>query len=574
MAMTRRECLRQIRAAGIAGLGAAAGAGAVSTLGGCGEDAALETQPKPAGKKTAHVPRRPNVLYIMSDDHTAQAIGAYGGRLARLNPTPTIDRLASEGMLFANVFCANSICTPSRANIMTGQQCQRNGVLDLYGELPPERQYLSMEMRKAGYATAMIGKWHLRADPATFDYWCIMPGQGEYFDPVLYTNDGGEPGKVRLDSTLIKEANVRRFKGHSTDVITDLALAWLKEKRPADKPFFCMLHFKAPHDMFEHHPRYNDYLGDTEIPEPDNMYDQPAGDFGSVATRGANDELIHVIGSSVSKRMTSRNMGKHMKVDPGLSDREYTHQAYQRYLKKYLRCVKGIDDNLKRVFGYLEQAGLMDDTVIFYAGDQGLFLGEHDFIDKRWMYEEAMRMPLLARYPKLIKPGRRNDWLINNTDFAPTILDLAGVRTPDYMQGRSFMPALAGQPKPRDWRTATYYRYWMHMAHGHNNPAHFGLRTDRYKLIFFYGCDFTDIHAGKPVKGQGGNRYHVNTPVAWEFYDLAEDPGEMHNRYGLARYKDTIADLKRQLKKLREDLDETDEKYPRIARIIQEHWGD
>ena len=572
MTMTRREYLKRC---GAAGLGAAVGAAAAATTTGCVETfagPATATETKPAGKKAAHIPRRPNVLYIMSDDHTSQAIGAYGSRLASLNPTPTIDRLAKEGMLFRNVFCANSICTPSRANIMTGQQCQRNGVLDLYGVLPPERQHLSIEMRKAGYATAMIGKWHLKADPSSFDYYCVLPGQGDYFNPTFYTNDGGEPGKVRIDSTLTKDANVLKFEGHSTDVITDVALTWFREKRPADKPFFCMLHYKAPHDMFDHHPRYDDYLEDTEIPEPDNMYDQPAGDFGSVATRGENDELIHVIGSSISKRMRRRNMGQHMKVDPDLSDREYTHQAYQRYLKKYLRCVKGIDDNLKRVFAYLEQAGLMNDTVIFYAGDQGMFLGEHDYIDKRWMYEEALRMPLLARYPKLIKPGKPNDWLINNTDFAPTILELAGVRTPGYMQGRSFAGALAGESKPDNWRTATYYRYWMHMAHAHNNPAHFGLRTDRYKLIFFYGCDFTDIHGARKVEGKDGNRYYRDTPVAWEFYDLAEDPAEMHNRYGDPKYKQTIAGLKRQLKKLREDLGETDEDYPKIARIIEENW--
>jgi len=559
---------------GVAGV-AAVGAVGVSALSGCGEGGAdLATQTQPAGKKAASIPRKPNVLYIMSDDHTAQAIGAYGSRLARLDPTPTIDRLAREGMIFSNVFCVNSICTPSRANIMTGQQCQRNGALDLYGVLPPERQHLSIEMKKAGYATAMIGKWHLKADPSTFDYYCVLPGQGEYFDPEFYTNDGGTPGTVREDSTLTKQANILKFQGHSTDIVADIALKWFREKRPADKPFFCMLHFKAPHDMFDHHPRYNDYLADVDIPEPDNMYDQPAAGFGSVATRGKDDELIHVIGSSVSKRMHSRNMGKHMHVDPSLPDHEYTHEAYQRYLKKYLRCVKGIDDNLKRVFAYLEEAGLMDDTVIFYAGDQGLFLGEHDFIDKRWMYEEAMRMPLLCRYPKLAGAGSRCDWLINNTDFAPTMLELIGVSTPEYMQGRSFAAALAGKDKPADWRKATYYRYWMHMAHGHNNPGHFGLRTDRYKLIFFYGCDFTDIHGGKKVKGLDGNRYFRDTPVAWEFYDLAEDPQAMHNRYGEPKYAGVIADLKRQLKQLRQDLDETDENYPKIQKIIDEHWDD
>ncbi len=517
---------------------------------------------------------RPNILYVMSDDHTSQAIGAYRSILAGLDPTPTIDRLAREGVVFENTFCTNAICTPSRANILTGQQCQRNGVLDLYGVLPPEKQYLPTEMKKAGYATAMIGKWHLKADPASFDYYCVLPGQGAYHNPTMYTSDGGTPGEVRIDSTCTKDANVLQFEGHSTDVITDVALKWFSEKRPADQPFFCMLHYKAPHDMFDHADRYDDYLADVEIPEPDNMYDQPATEFGSIATRGENDELIHVIGSSISKRMHSRNMGKHMEVDPELDDREYTHQAYQRYLKKYLRCVKGVDDNLKRVFAYLEKTGLMDNTVIFYAGDQGMFLGEHDYIDKRWMYEEALRMPLLARFPGGGQAGVRCDWLIANTDFAPTMLDLIGVETPECMQGRSFAGALRGEAKPGDWPKATYYRYWMHMAHGHNNPAHFGIRTDRYKLIFFYGSDFTNVHGSRTVTDRGGNRYYPNTPVAWELYDLGTDPKEMVNQYGNPEYADVTAELKTQLKALREDLDETDADYPKIQAIVDEHWDD
>ena len=515
-----------------------------------------------------------NVIYIMSDDHTSQAIGAYGGRLAKLDPTPTIDRLAREGVLFENVFCTNAICTPSRANIMTGQHCQTNGVLDLYGVLPPERQHLAAEMKKAGYTTAMVGKWHLKADPAAFDYYCVLPGQGLYHNPTFYTNDGGEKGTVRIDSTFSKEANVVEFEGHSTDIITDLTLEWLDEKRDQAKPFFLMHHYKAPHDMFDHAARYDEYLQDVEIPEPDNLHDQPGPNFGSIATRGVNDSLVHVIGSSVSKRMVTRNMGKHMGVDMDLPDREYTREAYQRYLKKYLRCVKGIDDNLKRLFAYMEDNGLMDNTVIFYAGDQGMFLGEHDFIDKRWVYEEALRMPLLARLPGAGKGGVRCDWMIDNTDFAPTMLDLAGAETPSYMQGRSFAGALRGEARPEDWRDATYYRYWMHMAHGHNNPAHFGLRTERYKLVFFYGCDFTDEIGGETIEGRGGNRYYPNTPAAWEFYDLREDPGEMHNRYGNAEYAETIADLKKQLKQLREQLGETDEKYPHIQEIIDDHWDD
>jgi len=504
--------------------------------------------------------KRPNILFIMSDDHTAQAIGAYKDRLAKLNPTPTIDRLAREGMLFENVFCTSSICTPSRANIMTGQHCQTNGVLDLQGKLPPEKHYLAIEMKKAGYTTAMIGKWHLKEEPANFDYYCVLPGQGKYHNPEF---------RVRGDQSWPK--NKIKREGHSSDVITDLAMEWL-EKRDTSKPFFLMHHFKAPHDMFENARRYDSYLEDVEIPEPENMYDQPAPGFGSVGTRGKKDELIHVIGSSISKRMKQRNMGKHMKVDMKLSDRDYTHQSYQRYLKRYLRCVKGVDDNLKRLFAYLERKGLMDNTVILYTGDQGFYLGEHDYIDKRWMYEEGMRMPFLVRYPKLVKAGGRNNWLINNTDFAPTMLELAGAKAPSYMQGRSFAGTLRGETKPAHWRKATYYRYWMHMAHAHNNPAHFGIRTERYKLIFFYGCDFTDINYGKKIIKHQGNRYYPNTPPAWEFYDLKVDPKEMRNQYTNPKYKKVIAELKQLLKCQREELNETDAKYPRIQSIIDKHW--
>lgn len=502
---------------------------------------------------------RRNIIFIMSDDHTSQAIGAYGGRLAKLNPTPTIDRLAREGMLFENVFCTNSICTPSRANIMTGQYCQRNGVLDLGGSLPPEKHYLAIEMKKAGYTTAMIGKWHLKQEPANFDYYCVLPGQGKYHNPDF---------RVRGPQAWPK--NTIKRQGHSSDAITDLALEWL-DKRDKSRPFFLMHHFKAPHDMFDNAKRYDTYLEDVEIPEPDNLYDQPAEGFGSVGTRGVDDNLIHIIGSSISKRMTRRNMGQHMRVDKNLSDREYTHQAYQRYLKRYLRCVKGVDDNLKRLFDYLKKNGMFDKTVILYTGDQGFFLGEHDYIDKRWMYDEAMRMPFIVRYPKTVKPGSRNDWMINNTDFAPTMLELAGANVPAYMQGRSFAGALRSKARPADWRKATYYRYWMHMAHGHNNPAHFGIRTERYKLIFFYGCDFTE--PSKAAK-HGGNRYFPNTPPAWEFYDLKEDLREMRNQYGDPKYASVIAGLKKELKRVRRELKETDANYPHIQKIIDAHWDD
>jgi len=508
----------------------------------------------------------------MSDDHCARAIGAYGSRFSSLDPTPNIDKLAEEGMLFTHVFCTNSISTPSRANIMTGQYCQRNGVLDLYSVLPADKHYLSAEMKKAGYTTAVIGKWHLKNAPQNFDYYCVIPGQGSYMNPVMYTNRGGTRKKVRFDSTLEQEVSVKEFEGHSSDVITDEVISWLETRDPS-KPFFLMHHFKAPHDMFVFAPRYSNYLDDIEIPEPDNMYDQPGPDFGSVATRGSNDSLVHVIGSSISRRGI-RNYGRYYKLGDEVSDRDFTHICYQNYARDYLRCVKGVDDNIGRLMNYLREKDLLEQTIIVYTGDQGMMLGEHDYMDKRWMYDEAMRMPLIVRYHEVIKAGTRSDWLINNTDFAPTLIAMAGAEAPDYMQGLDFSSALEGKPEPSNWREGTYYRYWMHMAHGHNNPAHFGIRTRKYKLIFFYGSDFTNIHGGKEISEFNGNRYWVNTPVAWEFYDLEKDPGEMNNRYLDPDYQDVIARLKKQLKKSREELDETDENYPGIIAIIEKHWDD
>ena len=501
----------------------------------------------------------PNILFIMSDDHTTQAVGAYGSRLARLDPTPNIDRIAREGMMLENCFCTNSICTPSRACILTGQYSQTNGVLDLSGRLPPEKHYLPMEMKKLGYETAMVGKWHLRNEPAGFDYYCVLPGQGNYFDPLF---------RVRGEKQW--PDNVIRKEGHSTDVITEISLDWLKNQRDKDKPFFLMHHFKAPHDMFEFAPRYSDYLAEVEIPEPASMY-YNAGN-GSVATRGHNDELIHDIGSSVGHRNIIRNMGMHMGIDPDIPDPEYKHLAYQEYLKRYLRCIKGVDDNVKRIFDYLDETGLMDNTVVIYTGDQGFMLGEHDYIDKRWMYEESMRMPFLVRYPKLIKPGSSTEAMINNTDFAPTMIELAGGTVPEYMQGRSFKTILQTGDEPEDWPQSTYYRYWMHMAHRHANPAHFGIRTKDYKLIFFYGRHYKDTGIQANLT-DWGNRYAFKTPPGWEFYDLRTDAFEMDNRYEDPDYKDVISELKVQLTKLRKNLNEGDGNYPQIQEIIDAHWN-
>jgi len=484
--------------------------------------------------------RSPNILFIMSDDHTMQAIGAYGSRLAVLNPTPNIDSLAEGGMRFDRVFCNNSICTPSRASIITGQYSQTNGVLDLTGNIPPERQYLPIEMGKAGFHTAMIGKWHLKKEPAAFDYYCVLPGQGKYFNPIF---------RVRGDKPWPRNT-VSKDGQHSSDAITDISLQWLKNDWDRKRPFFLMHHFKAPHDMFENARRYDSYLEDVTIPEPANLHNQPAKGFGSVASRG--------FGSGLAKGHESWQLGRRLGIDQSLEDPQYTRAVYQKYLKRYLRCVKGIDDNVGRLIGFLREAGELDNTVIIYTGDQGFFLGEHDLMDKRWIYEESMRMPFIVHWPKAIKACSANDWLINNTDFAPTILAFAGVEAPDQMQGRSFVSALRGEPRPSDWRTATYYRYWMHMAHNLRVPAHFGIRTERYKLVFFYGCTPT-----------GGNK----TPTAWELYDLKNDPAEMQNQYANPEYAEVVTELKAELKRQRAELNETDEAYPELQQIIETNWN-
>ena len=501
--------------------------------------------------------KRPNVLFIMSDDHTAQAIGAYGSRLAKLNPTPTIDRLAKEGMLFENAFCSNSICAPSRATILTGQYAHTCGVHDLRGSIESGRQYLAIEMKKAGYQTAMIGKWHLKKEPADFDYYCVLPGQGKYHDPEFRIR-----GEKKWPKNLIK------FEGsHSSDAVTDQTLQWLKEGRDNSKPFFLMHHYKAPHDYFEHAHRYNEYLADVDIPQPESLHKSHSPKFGSIATRGYQDELVRHIGTSIGNRNPRRSYAQDLPQkfpqdypadydSSKLSDRQIKDMAYNVYLRKYLRCVKGVDDNLKRLFKYMDETGIMDNTVIIYTGDQGFMLGEHDYQDKRWMYEESMRMPFLIRYPATIKAGSRTDAVVGNVDYAPTILDFAGVKKPLYMQGHSFKSICETGNEPENWANEAYYRYWMHMAH-HDNPGHVGIRTKQYKLIYYYGADYQGIN---------------QTPPAWELYDMKRDPHELNNLYDDPSYRDKMKDLKKRLAALRKRVGDNGEDFPKTEKVVQEFW--
>ena len=498
---------------------------------------------------------KPNIVFIMSDDHAAHGISAYGGRLAKIAPTPNLDRLAQEGALFQNAFCTNSICSPSRACVLTGQYNHVNGAVDLGGRVEPGKQMLAIEMKKAGYESAMIGKWHLKVEPKDFDYYCVLPGQGKYHGPSF---------RVRGDKPWGK--NLIEFPNkHSTDAITDLTLEWLK-KRKADKPFFLMHHYKAPHDYFENAERYESYLAEEVVPEPETLWKKDS-DFGSLATRGNNDELIPHIGTSIGSRNPRRSYLRDLpqrfprefpeNYDPAdYTDEQNTRFAYNAYLKKFLRCVKGIDDNLGRLFKHLEETGQMDNTVIIYTGDQGFMLGEHDYQDKRWMYEESMRMPFLVRYPKTVKAGQRFDTIIENVDYAPTMLDFANAKIPKTVQGRSFKSLLETGKEAEDWKKAAYYRYWMHMAH-HDNPAHLGMRTKRYKLIYFYGCNY-----------QGG----YQTPAGWELYDMKEDPHETKNLYHNPKYAKLATSLKNWLAKVRLRVGDDGSHYPDCEKIVQEFW--
>lgn len=504
----------------------------------------------------AAVAGRPNILYIMSDDHAAHAISAYRSRLAEIAPTPNIDRLANEGALFLNAFCTNSICSPSRACVLTGQYNHVNGAFDLGGKVLPGKQMLALQMGKAGYDTAMIGKWHLKVEPADFNHYCVLAGQGTYFNPEF---------RIRGEKPWGK--NTIKFDGkHSTDAITDLTLEWLQDGWDQEKPFFLMHHYKAPHDYFDNAKRYESYLADVDIPEPNTLW-KCDPKFGSIATRGADDELIPHIGTSIGNRNPRRSyLGDLPKLYPAefpenfdpanFSDEENTRFAYNAYLKKFLRCVKGIDDNLGRLFKHLEDAGQLDNTVIIYTGDQGFMLGEHDYQDKRWMYEESQRMPFLVRYPKTVAAGRRFDTIIENVDYAPTMLEFAGADIPSSVQGKSFKSLLETGKEAADWKQEAYYRYWMHMAH-HDNPGHLGIRTKTHKLIYYYGCNY-----------DGG----YQTPAGWELYDLVNDPHETRNIYHDPAQADLVIDLKARLAGTRKRVGDDGTHYPKCEAIVQEFW--
>ena len=411
---------------------------------------------------------KPNILFIFSDDHAEQAISAYG---SKVNQTPNIDRLCAEGVRFTNSFVTNSICTPSRATLLTGQYSHLNGV-PVFNRFDGSRDNVAKRLQAGGYHTGIIGKWHLGSDPTGFNRWIVLPGQGDYWNPKLLV-----PGHTLT------------IKGHTTDITGDLGVKWI-ETRPKDKPFFLMLHQKAPHRNWQPDKRNMALFKDKTFPEPATLFDD-------YATRPA---ALPMNRQTIARDLNPSDLKK--KPTAGLEGEDLVRWKYNRYMQDYIACVQGVDDNVGKIMDCLEKNGLKDNTIVIYSADNGWYLGEFGLYDKRFMYEPGLRVPLIARGPG-IKAGITPGEFVANIDLAPTFLDLAGLPIPPSMQGRSLAPLLRGE-SPADWRKTVYYRYYHSPGH-HNTAAHYGVRTATHKLIHYWKKD------------------------AYELFDLTKDPLEQHN---------------------------------------------
>ena len=471
-----------------------------------------------SGEQPQNEKERPNILFIMADDHTSQAWGCYGSRLADYAPTQNIDRLRSQGALLQNCFCTNSICVPSRASILTGQYSHLTDTKTLTGRLDPNRDQLAKRLQNSGYQTALIGKWHLKSQPAGFDYYNVLHGQGRYHNPILY------------EKGMEWEGDGREYEGHSVDVITSQALKWLKKQEKKKDPYCMMLHFKSVHEPFYGPERFQWLYKGEHLPEPnDLLWDE------SPKNKVFRGWPLEILMNRFLER-PKRYAPPPLKLDK--EDPDKRRQAtYQKFIKDYLRGVAGIDENIGRVMEYLEKTGQTENTVVIYTSDQGYFLGEHNMFDKRFMLEESARMPFIIRYPEEIEPGTTVDDIILNIDFAELLLDYAGTDIPGYMQGRSFRKNLRGNT-PEDWREAMYYHYWTHQE---RRPSHYGIRTDKYKLIYYYGLQ----------------RMGHQPDSCWELYNLEEDPHERVNVYNKPQYDEVIERLKGKLKELRKKYKDT-----------------
>ena len=475
---------------------------------------------------------RPNIVFIFTDDHAQHAISAYG---SVINQTPNMDRLARQGMLFRDVFVGNSICAPSRATLLTGKHSHLNGQLTNRDRFDGQQQTFPKLLREAGYATAMIGKWHLQSDPTGFDHWDILPGQGNYYNPDFITPEGRH-----------------RVTGYVTDIITDKCLQWLEEGRDPDKPFLLMYHHKAPHREWMPGPDHLTLYDDIQLPEPPTLFDDyetrgraareqemeigrhmflgydlkvpPQEDSPKIEWQRWKNNDYHRMNDQQRAAWDAAYGPKNQAFrDAQLEGDDLLRWKYQRYVKDYLRTIASVDDNMGRMLEYLEQAGLAENTIVIYASDQGFYLGDHGWYDKRFIYEPSLRTPLIIRWPGLTQ-GTENTDMISSLDWAPTMLDMAGVPVPDDMQGRSLVPLLQGN-SPDDWRTSVYYHYYefpsVHMVN-----RHYGARTDRYKIAHFYQLE------------------------EWELYDLQTDPHEVNNVYDSPEYAEIQAEMKAELARL------------------------
>jgi arylsulfatase A-like enzyme len=472
---------------------------------------------------------RPNIVFIMTDDHASHAISAYG---SKVNTTPHLDRLAREGVLFENCFVTNSICTPSRATLLTGKYSHLNGV-PVFNRFDGSQPTVAKLLQAAGYHTGMIGKWHLGSDPTGFDRWEILPGQGAYVDPVLYTAEGQ-----------------KKYEGrYVTHVIGELAADFIRQ-RPKDKPFLLFCHHKAPHRNWTPEEKYDREFRTRTIPEPATLRDDYATRTDAVREneqtvfRDLNRNDLKIAPPStvtrgtpawqqwfgeVPKEVVIEKDGKEITLTGG----ELDAWKYQRYMQDYLACIQSVDDAVGQLLDVLREQGIDRDTLVIYTSDNGFFLGDHGMYDKRFMYEETIRIPFLVRWPAAAKAGHREKALAINVDFAPTFLDAAGEPVPDHMQGRSLVPLLKGE-RPADWRKSFYYRYYHDPGH-HNTARHFGVRTETHKLIHFWKKD------------------------QWELFDLIADPDELKNIYGQPGTEAITAELKAELGRLKTELRDEDQ---------------
>lgn len=494
---------------------------------------------------------RPNILFIMTDDHAANAISCYG---SKVNKTPNLDRIAEEGAKLDHCYVTNSICTPSRAAILTGTHNHVNGVTTLRTHINNRLPNIAKHLKTGGYQTCMIGKWHLGEKagswPTGFDFWSILPDQGAYFNPPMW----------EMEERIVE-------KGYTTDIIADKCLKWLDERDP-DKPFFMMCHHKAPHRTWipkeEHRDLYTD-----EIPYPETFDDDYSNRAKAAieATMRISEDFNYIdldlVGPAESQRPSHETVPfpeekdiKDLVLICALTGENFTFSSreelkkfkYQRYMRKYLQTVHAVDENVGRMLDYLDEKGLAENTVVIYTSDQGFYLGEHGWFDKRFIYEESFQMPFMIRYPKEIPAGSVNTDMISNVDFASLWTDYANLPRPNYMQGRTFRENLKGNT-PDDWTDLAYHRYWMNQDEDHNAYAHYGIRTHKYKLIYWYNDDLGLEGCDKPDYEEKD----------WELFDLEKDPLELFNCYDDPAYADVVKEMRLKLEKHMIEIGDTPE---------------